>query len=69
MTEWLSNWLAVQLGPRTFALPYRQGRIHYDMTGKEILRGHVADARSGAAFAYQTTTIPEVSFTPARVNR
>lgn len=30
LAEWLSNWLAVQLGPRTFGLPYRHGRICYE---------------------------------------
>lgn len=26
LTEWLSNWLHVQLGPATYGLPYRWGR-------------------------------------------
>ena len=29
LAEWLSNRLSVRLGPRTFGLPYRFGRIQY----------------------------------------
>ncbi len=65
LAEWLSNWLAVQLGPRTFALPYRHGRIRYEHDWqKGMLRGRVADARSGAAFAYEADSNPGASFTP-----
>ena len=64
LAEWLSSWLAVQLGPRTFALPYRHGRIHYEHDWrKRILRGRVADSRSGVAFAYEADPNPEASFT------
>lgn len=65
LAEWLSNWLAVQLGPRTFALPYRHGRIHYEHDWQNgILRGHVADARAEAAFTYQASIKPQTSFAP-----
>jgi uncharacterized protein YqjF (DUF2071 family) len=30
LAEWLSNPLAVHLGPRTFGLPYRFGHLHYE---------------------------------------
>ena len=30
LAEWLSNALAVHLGPRTFGLPYRLGQLHYE---------------------------------------
>ena len=30
LAEWLSNPLSVRLGPRTFGLPYRFGRLAYD---------------------------------------
>jgi uncharacterized protein YqjF (DUF2071 family) len=33
MTEWLSNRLSVALGPSTFGLPYRYGRIDYQNWG------------------------------------
>lgn len=65
LAEWLSNWLAVQLGPRTFALPYRHGRIRYVHDWqKGILRGRVVDARNGSAFDYKADPISDASFTP-----
>ena len=30
LAEWLSNRISVQLGPRTFGLPYRFGQLHYE---------------------------------------
>jgi uncharacterized protein YqjF (DUF2071 family) len=54
LTEWVSNRLAVMLGPRTFSLPYRHGKIHYQndcALGK--LRGRVVDARTGVTFQYR----------------
>lgn len=60
LAEWLSNWLAVQLGPGTFGLPYRQGHIRYqhDWLGGE-LRGRVADVHTHAVFQYRAD--PEIS--------
>jgi uncharacterized protein YqjF (DUF2071 family) len=54
LAEWLSNRLALALGPRTFSLPYRHGRISYhnDWRAGELC-GRVEDARTEAAFAYQ----------------
>jgi len=53
LAEWVSNRLAVLLGPRTFSLPYRHGQIRYqnDWALGE-LRGSVVDAVTGAAFEY-----------------
>ena len=53
LAEWVSNRLAVALGPPTFSLPYRYGRIRYqnDWTAGE-LRGQVEDVATGAALAY-----------------
>jgi uncharacterized protein len=47
LAEWLSNPLSVRLGPRSFGLPYRFGRLAYDhaRTGT-ALRGRV-EARDG----------------------
>jgi uncharacterized protein YqjF (DUF2071 family) len=54
LAEWLSNWLAVQLGPRTFALPYRHGRIRYEHDWPNgILPGQVEDVRTKTRFSYQ----------------
>jgi len=54
LAEWLSNRFAARLGPATFGLPYRYGRIDYqhEWLGGD-LRGCVTDAASGAALAYE----------------
>lgn len=58
LAEWLSSWLAVQLGPRSFGLPYRHGRIRYehDWTNGEM-RGRVEDVKLGSGFAYQAEPV------------
>lgn len=54
LAEWLSNRLAVLLGPRTFGLPYRYGKIHYchDWQHND-LSGRVRDVATGATLAYE----------------
>lgn len=52
MTEWLSNRVSVALGPSTFGLPYRYGRIDYQNRGDDDeVRGRVV-AREGR-FSYR----------------
>ena len=47
MAEWLSNRLSVALGPSTFGLPYRFGKISYWKDERNgIIRGHVS-AKNG----------------------
>jgi uncharacterized protein YqjF (DUF2071 family) len=47
LAEWLSNPLSVRLGPRTFGLPYRFGRLGYEHAPDGCaLRGNI-DARDG----------------------
>jgi uncharacterized protein YqjF (DUF2071 family) len=54
LAEWLSSWLAVKLGPTTFGLPYRHGRINYEHNwSNRSIRGQVVDARTNARFAYR----------------
>jgi uncharacterized protein YqjF (DUF2071 family) len=57
LAEWLPNHLSVILGPRTFGLPYRLGRLRYEHAPETgTLRGRVesaAGADSGSAFAYE----------------
>jgi len=53
LAEWLSNRLAVTLGPTTFGLPYHYGRLAYDLNCEHGgLRGTATDAdtRTGLAF-------------------
>ena len=53
MSEWLSNRLSVALGPSTFGLPYRYGRINYQNRHihDEEVRGQVV-AKEGC-FSYR----------------
>jgi uncharacterized protein YqjF (DUF2071 family) len=52
LAEWLSNPLSVCLGPRSFGLPYRFGRIGYDHhRGTEMACGKVRS--SGGALVYE----------------
>jgi hypothetical protein len=47
LAEWLSNPLSVRLGPRTFGLPYKFGRLSYAHTrSSKNVRGNV-EAREG----------------------
>jgi uncharacterized protein YqjF (DUF2071 family) len=55
LAEWLSSRLAAKLGPVTFGLPYRYGRIAYDHDGRnEVVQGQVLDD-DGGKFAYRAT--------------
>lgn len=65
LAEWLSNRLAVSLGPRTFSLPYRHGRIHYQndwRTGE--LSGSVSCPKTHRAFAYAARLPDDAAFAP-----
>jgi uncharacterized protein len=54
LAEWVSNRLAAALGPITFALPYRHGRISYQNDWKAgELCGRVEDSGTEAAFTYR----------------
>jgi hypothetical protein len=52
LAEWLSSRLAAKLGPTTFGLPYRYGRIDYGHDPNGVIQGQVTDVRSGDNFAY-----------------
>ena len=55
LAEWLSSRLAAKLGPTTFGLPYRYGRIAYNHDGRNnVLQGQVLDD-DGGKFAYRAT--------------
>jgi uncharacterized protein YqjF (DUF2071 family) len=54
LAEWLTNRLAVMLGPTTFGLPYHLGRIHYEHDFENgFLAGRVTDMKCGADLRYQ----------------
>jgi uncharacterized protein YqjF (DUF2071 family) len=68
IAEWLTNWLAVMLGPRTFGLPYCHGRITYRHDWQNgRLAGQVVDTRSGAGLAYNAQLIEPATFEPCAV--
>jgi uncharacterized protein YqjF (DUF2071 family) len=54
LAEWLTNRLAVMLGPATFGLPYRYGRISYRRDSESgSFFGRVTDAKSSAVLAFE----------------
>lgn len=54
LAEWLSSKLAVWLGPATFGLPYRHGRIRYDHDWQRgVLCGSVTDVRTRLNLEYR----------------
>ncbi len=54
LTEWLSSRLAVKLGPLTFGLPYRFGKIHYHHDNHDnTISGRVVNPINGDAFEYR----------------
>lgn len=65
IAEWLTNRLAVTLGPSTFGLPYHYGRIqyHHDFE-KGYLSGRVMDVKSGTELSYNAKLTPPVAFEP-----
>jgi hypothetical protein len=65
LAEWLTNRLAVMLGPKTFGLPYRHGRIEYAHDWeKGFVAGQVTDAGSGATLAYHAKLAEPAAFQP-----
>ena len=65
LAEWLSNRLAVMLGPTTFGLPYRYGQLTYDLNWQRgPLQGRVVDAKTGADLAFRGRLNEPVRFQP-----
>ena len=65
LVEWLPNRLAVRLGPATFGLPYRQGRMVYEHDWQNgRIQGRVTGADQSARLAYHGELIPPASFRP-----
>jgi uncharacterized protein YqjF (DUF2071 family) len=66
IAEWLTNRLAVMLGPTTFGLPYRYGRIAYDFNRPcGSLQGRVADADNRMAINFGGNLVEPARFQPA----
>lgn len=52
LTEWIPNRLAAMIGPRTFGLPYRLGRLRYTSDSRTIIAGGgrlTLDVQDGSA--------------------
>jgi len=65
LAEWLSSTLAVWLGPITFGLPYRYGKIRYANKSNGLwLSGCITDPATKGNFAYQATRNGETCFQP-----
>jgi uncharacterized protein YqjF (DUF2071 family) len=65
IAEWLNSRLAAKLGPLTFGLPYRHGRIEYQQDGPgETIRGEVVDGRTGNRLAYEAGLPEGAAFQP-----
>jgi uncharacterized protein YqjF (DUF2071 family) len=65
LAEWLTNRLAVMLGPTTFGLPYRHGRIEYNHDFESgFLSGQVTNTKSGAKLAYRARLNQPTAFQP-----
>ena len=48
LAEWLSNRLSVRLGPRSFGLPYRFGRISYEHANCRRVMSGMVEAEGGS---------------------
>lgn len=65
LAEWLSNRLAVKLGPITFGLPYRFGQIAYQHNGVGgVLAGRVADGAGHGGLAYRANMPAPATLAP-----
>jgi uncharacterized protein YqjF (DUF2071 family) len=67
LAGWVSSRLAQALGPRTFSLPYRLGRMDYCNDWRlGVLSGRVEDAATGDAFSYQAELDTSAGFSECR---
>lgn len=66
LAEWLSNRVAVKLGPVTFGLPYHHGRIAYRHDWETgAVQGEVVDTNSGKRLVYQAALSEPAAFQPS----
>jgi hypothetical protein len=70
IAEWLTNRLAVMLGPTTFGLPYRYGRISYRRDVENgSFSGRVTDPKNGTALTFEARLAGPAYFEPCSTNR
>jgi len=69
LTEWLSNWLSVQLGPLLYGLPYHFAEINYRHAHeKGRLSGRVETENCRANFVHDARIAPDTVFAPCKNN-
>jgi uncharacterized protein YqjF (DUF2071 family) len=67
ITEWLSNWLSVQLGPLLYGLPYHFAKINYSHAHEENrLCGKVESPEQSACFDYEAQLAACENFIPCK---
>lgn len=65
MTEWIPNRLSILIGPRTYGLPYRYGKINYHHNHENgHLRGTISPGNSSGRFSYEATIETNSTFNP-----
>ncbi|MDD5140270.1 MAG: DUF2071 domain-containing protein [Verrucomicrobiales bacterium] len=65
LTEWLSNWLSVRLGPLLYGLPYHYAKINYKHAHeKGRLSGKVETHNRRCNFNYDARLAPDTTFAP-----
>jgi uncharacterized protein len=65
ITEWLSNWLSVQLGPFLYGLPYHYAKINYHHDHENnYLAGKVETPDRGLRLNWESRLPPDKTFIP-----
>jgi len=65
MTEWIPNRLSILIGPRTYGLPYRHGKLNYQHNHENgNLRGAVTPGNNTGRFAYEAAIESNTTFKP-----
>lgn len=65
MTEWIPNRLSILVGPRTYGLPYRYGKLNYQHNHENgSLRGVVTPGNNTGRFAYEADIEKNTTFKP-----
>ncbi len=65
MTEWIPNRLSILIGPRTYGLPYRYGKLDYHHDHEDgQLSGTVTPGGNCGRLVYEAHVAPDASYEP-----
>lgn len=65
MTEWIPNRLSILIGPRTYGLPYRYGKLNYQHNHETgTLKGKVTPGNNTGRFAYEAAIETKTTYKP-----